>query len=413
MVALLNFLKNWYNRIMTEITRRDFLKLTGAAAGALALNRSGLAKAEAPGKKPEIAEQPLSRKEHFRPFNRGNAEWQYLEFQYTNAQGERVGITTSMSELTNPYTGEKTQNLLVMRHNLNTGETRKNVYDGTRSFNEATSTYGFTDSQNKQLAEFSYDEAGDRYLLKVDTGEFNSDEIDAEGLVIRPQGNLIPVSKDGNFTVASFDGGRVVTNYFADNVKIEKQNGDVVGYGRRDSENLELEGIPPSRLDIDHTWVHTTGLRSDGKRFYVTAWGSKTGGQFKFADVLVLDPITGNQESWSQFNEEDAGFEVSFIPSLAEQETPPGQSKKPEYQMAHGGRVIARSENGALFEFEVDGNPGQMIDGKGYLSMVEAHGRLVTGGSVLGQTINTGDSAIWETTDENYSTFIPLVLKNK
>lgn len=397
---------------MSEITRRDFLKLTGAAAGAFALNRLGLARAEAPGNKQETIETSLSRKEHFKPFNRGFLEWQYLEFQYSNDRGERVGTTISMSEFTDPKTGNKTHQLLTMVHNLETNETiGRTPHDGKLSFDEAASTYRFTDSQNKQLAEFSYDEVGDKYLLKVDTGEFNSDEIDAEDLVIRPQGNLIPVSKDGNFTVASFDGGRVVTNYFADHVRIEKQGGDVVGYGRRDSENLELEGTPPSRLDIDHTWVHTSGTRADGKRFYVTAWGSKTGGQFKFADVLVLDPTTGNQESWLQYNEEDAGFEVSFVPSLAEQETPPGQSKKPEYKMAHGGKVSARLGNEMLFEFDVDGNPGQIIDGKGFLSMVEAHGRLVTGGSVLGQTINSGNSAIWETTDERYSAFIPLVQK--
>ena len=214
---------------MSEITRRDFIKLMGTAAGAVVLNSFGLAKAEGQSNKIETAEQLLSRKEHFKPFNRGNAEWQYVEFQYSNAGNERIGITTSISELTNPHTGEKTQQLLVMRHNLNTGETKKNVYDGTRTFDEATSKYTFIDGENNQLAEFSYDENGDKYLLKIKTGEFDSDEIDSSGLVLRPQGNLIPVSKDGNFTVASFEGGKVVTNYFADHVRVEKQNGDIVG----------------------------------------------------------------------------------------------------------------------------------------------------------------------------------------
>ena len=395
---------------MSEISRREFLKLMGAAAGAAALNKLGLAKAEEQGKKTETAEQLPSRKEHFKPFNKGNAEWQYVEFQYSNTENERIGITTSISELTNPYTREKTQQLLVMRHNLNTGETIKNVYDGTRTFDEATSKYTFTDSENKKLTEFSYDESGDRYLLKVNTNEFNSEEIDTGGLVLRPQGNLIPVSKDGNFTVANFEGGRIITNYFADHIKVERQNGDIVGYGRRDSENLELEGSPPISLDVDHTWVHATGTRSDGKRFYVTAWGCKTGGQFKFADILIVDPITGNQESFVQFNEDDSGFNVNFVSSLKEQETPAGQSKKPEYQMAHGGKVIATAGNETLFEFEVDSNPGQIIDGKGFLSMVEAHGKVVAG-SVLGSGISSSDSAIWETTDEKYSTFLPVIQK--
>jgi hypothetical protein len=387
-------------------------RFSAAVAGAFVSNGVRFAKAGEQARKPEKTGQSLLRKEHFRPFNRGNVEWQYLEFQHSTPKNERLAITISMNELTNLYTGEKTQRLLVMHHNLNTGETRKKVYDGTRTFDEAASKYTFTDNQNSQLVEFSYDESGDRYLLKVNTGEFNSDEIDDGGLVLKPQGNLIPVSKDGNFTVAAYEVGRIITNYFADHIRVEKQNGEIIGYGRRDSENLEIEGSPPIKLDIDHTWVHATGVRADGKRFYVTVWGSKTGGQFKFADVLVIDPVTGNQESWVQLNEENTGFNVNFVSSLAEQETPPGQSKKPEYQMAHGGKVVATAENETLFELEVDGNPGQIIDGKGFLRMVEAHGRLVAG-SVQGLGIASGDSAIWETTDEKYSTFIPLILKSK
>ena len=395
---------------MSEITRRDFLKLAGAAIGAAALDRLGLARAEGPSGRPETAEQLPSRKEHFKPFNRGNAEWQYVEFQYSDTENERIGITTSISELTNPYTGDKTQQLLVMRHNLNTGETVKNVYNGTRTFDETTSKYTFTDNQNNQLADFSYDEGGDRYLLKIKTGEFDSGEIDSDGLVLKPQGSLIPVSKDGNFTVAAFDDGSVITNYFADHIRVEKPNGEIVGYGRRDSENLELVGFPSVSLDIDHTWIHASGLRTDGKRFFVTAWGSKTGGQFKFADVLIVDPVTGNQESFAQFNEEDTNFNVNFIPSLAEQEIPPGQTKKPEFQMAHGGKVIAQNGNETLFELEIDGNPGQIIDSKGFLSMVEAHGK-VTAGSVIGSAVSSSDSVIWETTDEKYSTFLPMIQK--
>ncbi len=391
-------------------SRRSLLKLAGATVAGLALDRLGMTRSPEPGKPQEARETLLSRREHFKPFNKGNAEWQYLEFQYTNPNGQRLGITISMSELTD-LSGNKTQQLLVMRHNLDTGETIKNPpYRGIRTFDEATSKYTFTDTNNTRLAEFSYDESGDRYLLRVNTGEFNSDEIDSAGVVLKPQGNLIPVSKDGNFTVAAFEGGRIVTNYFADHIRVEKQNGDIVGYGRRDSENLELEGSAPTKLDIDHTWVHTTGLRADGKRFFITAWASKTGGQFKFADVLVIDPVTGNQESWMQYNEEDLSFNVNFVPGLTEKETPSGQSEKPEYQMAHGGKVTAVSGNETLFDFEVDGNPGQIIDGKGFLSMVEAHGKIKRG-SVLGSNIVGSDSAIWETTDENYTAFVPIILR--
>src|SRR3989338_6074389 len=175
---------------MSEIPRRDFLKLAGAVIGTMALKKLGLAKAEGQ------AEQLLSRKEHFKPLNRGNAEWQYVEFQYSNARNERIGITTSISELTNPYTNEKTQQFLLMRHNLNTGETVKNVYDGIRAFDEAASKYTFTDSQNNQLAEFSYDQSGDKYLLRIKTGEFDSDGIDNGGLILNPRSEERRVGKE-------------------------------------------------------------------------------------------------------------------------------------------------------------------------------------------------------------------------
>ena len=78
--------------------------------------------------------------------------------------------------------------------------------------------------------------------------------------------------------------------------------------------------------------------------------------------------------------------------------------------MAHGGKVITTAGNETLFELEVDGNPGQIIDSKGFLSMVEAHGRVIAG-SVLGSAVTSSDSAIWETTDEKYSTFLPIIQK--
>jgi len=393
-----------------KISRRDFLKLSGRALGVLGLKALGVDRipfAEA-AKSPEM--QSLSRKEHFKPFNSGNAEWQYVEFQYKNDQREQIGITVSMSELTDPATGLKTQQLLVMRHNLNTKETQKNTYDGTRSFDESTSAYTFEDEGGNKLAELSYNEANDSYSMKIQTIEFNSDKIDDGGLVLNPQGNLIPVSKDGNFTVASFDGGRIDTNYFADHVRVERQNGDVVGYGRRDSENLELEGSAPLQLDIDHTWVHISGDLKDGKQVYITVWGSKTGGDYKFSDIMVVDPNTGGIEEMIQLNDEDGGFDLNFEPTLREQETPPDQTKKSKYQMAHGGKVLAKLNGNNLFELEIDGDPGQIIDGKGMLNMIEAHGRLISG-SVLGTPIASGNSAIWETTNEWYSSFLPLITK--
>ena len=76
--------------------------------------------------------------------------------------------------------------------------------------------------------------------------------------------------------------------------------------------------------------------------------------------------------------------------------------------MAHGGKVTATAGNESLFELEVDGDPGQIIDSKGFLSMVEAHGKVIAG-SVLGSAVTSCDSAIWETTDEQYSTFLQII----
>lgn len=394
-----------------KISRRSFLKLAAGTAASLAIPRlfPGLIPQE--NRSENSAEAQLLRKEHFKPFNRGNVEWQYVEFQYKDTQNQHIGITTSIGEITNPYNGQKMQSLLVVRHNLDTGETIKNIYSGARSFDEATSTYTFTNTAGKLLTRFSYEDTKDKYLFKVNTGEFNSDEIDSNGLILNPQGNLIPVSKDGNFPIASYNGGKIITNYYADHVRLEKQNGEIVGYGRRDSENLEVTGTMPSaNLDIDHTWVHASGERIDGKQFFITGWQSKTGGNFRFADILLIDPNTGKQENFTQLNEEDPDFNISFTPALTEQETPPNQTGQKKYQMAHGGKVVSSLKGQALFELNIDGNPGQIIDSKGFMSMIEAHGRL-TSGSVLGVAVKNSNSAIWETTEERYSTFLPLTVK--
>lgn len=108
-----------------RISRRDFLKLGGAGAVALAMSRLKIGRAEGRADATEVGAELLSRKEHFKPFNRGNAEWQYVEFQYDSNQGERNGITVSLSELTDPVTSNKTQQLLVMKHNVDRGYREK------------------------------------------------------------------------------------------------------------------------------------------------------------------------------------------------------------------------------------------------------------------------------------------------
>ncbi len=353
----------------------------------------------------ETEAQVLSRKEHFKPFNKGNAEWQYVEFQYTSSNNERVGITTSISELTNPATGEKTQQLLVMKHNLTTKTSESHTYSGTRTFDEATSTYAFTDKTGKQLANFGYNEAQDNYQLRMQTDQFNSGDIDPAGLILQPQGELLPVSKDGNFTVAAYEGGKVNTNYFADHIIVQKQNGEVIGYGRRDSENLEIAGAPPLGLDIDHTWVHASAQLEDGKLAFVTAWKSRSGGDFKFADVTIINPITGATERREQRNEDDQDFSLDFLPAATELEYIPGQNQKNAPKLAHGGKIAT-----SLFTFSIDGDAGQIIDGKGFTNMAEAHGSI-TEGSILGIPISASNSAIWETTDETFSSYLSLTTK--
>lgn len=400
------------------LNRRDFLKQLGRV-GATAIVSQIFPPPNASAEQQKQQSEPtweeekqaiLSRKEKFQPFNRGNAEWEYVTFQYDDVANQKIGVTLSMSELTDPSNGKKIHHLLVMKHYLATKTTESFTYNGTRSFSPTRSTYSFKDKSGSELASFSYHENDDNYKIQVRTTQFNSDSLDPDGLTLSPVGDLMAVSKDGNFPVAKYDGGKLVTNYYADHVEVRKQDGTTIGFGRRDSENLEIEGVMPSTvIDVDHTWVHTTVELANGNRAHITAWECKTGGDFKFADITIVNPTTRKVESFTSRNEEDADFTLDFIPSASESERIPSQSPTSREMMTHGGKVIAKSGSQILFEIDVDGNPGQFIDGKGILQMVEAHGTST--GSVFGVSINTSDSAIWETTNESHFLFLPLVLR--
>lgn len=65
------------------LTRRDFLKGAGATAGGYVW-RKIIPFAELVE---SLEIQSLSRKEHFKPFNRGYAEWQYVEFLISKSKG--------------------------------------------------------------------------------------------------------------------------------------------------------------------------------------------------------------------------------------------------------------------------------------------------------------------------------------
>ncbi|MBN1263005.1 MAG: hypothetical protein JW991_01470 [Candidatus Pacebacteria bacterium] len=383
-----------------KITRREFLFQAAGYAARKALGGNYNNGQENAANAETVS---LSREECFRPFGTGSAEWQYVQFQYANPGSEQIGVVVSIGELTDPETGIKNQQLLVMRHNLETGETERNAYRGFRTFDELSSTYTFKAHDGRQLAVFSYEASRDCYTLKVTTAEFDSDVLDKNGLVLKPEGDLIAVSKDGRFPIASYPEGQITTNYWADNIRVERTTGETVGYGRRDSENLEVEGLPPPGLDIDHTWVHVCGSLADGSRVFVTAWSSQTGGDHKFADITLVGADGHKLREMIQFNEDDPGFGLAFEPARQEQEAIPDQP----FQMAHGGTVAAEINGQSLFRLTIDGNPGQVIDARGMVNMVEAHGKLV-GGNVLGASV-TGLSAVWETTVEGYSTFLPTV----
>lgn len=59
----------------------------------------------------------------------------------------------------------------------------------------------------------------------------------------------------------------------------------------------------------------------------------------------------------------------------------------------------------------VDGNPGQVLDVKGF-RMTESHGRIVIDSSrILGQRVIESNSAIYESTTEILGVHLPLVVK--
>jgi hypothetical protein len=392
---------------MTEgISRREFLGLAALATVGAGLRRfPEKVEGETPTSvETQEKENEPTRKEKFAPLG-GNMEWQYLEFQYKDENNQRIGVTLSMSRLPDEEGNDKYQ-LLSSSHNLATGETNSHIHDGNLHFDGLNSKYTFTDDNGDTLAVYQYDENEDHYTLTTHTDQFDTNDIDPKGIVLKPQGQLIPVSGDAHFTVAAWLGGGIETEYWGDNVIIQKQDGSTVSHGRRDSQSLKLVGIPNFDLDMDHTWVHTCATLNDGTLAYITAWEGKTGGDFRFADVMILNP-NGGLVSFDQFNEKTPGFSLTFTSPTEETETVDGNI------LAHGGKIVADYNGQPLFNLSIDGNAGQILKDKiggliGF-SMVEAHGELKSG-TVNGIAVKESYSAIWETTDEEKKKiYLPMV----
>lgn len=408
-----------------DLSRREFLNIFGLAGAGFLLPswlkgqaKDGKTKSvDAVKKEEEVRVENLERKERFRPLE-GPVQWQYVSFDYEESPGKDVGITLSMTSIDDPIEGRRLKNrLLVMKHDFASGNTNQVVlgegggwsFDYEENDEEKFSAYTFKQGE-KERAKLVYKWEEDCYLLNIDTGVFNTHSIDNEGLKLVPQGDLNTESK-GRFTVVDYPGGEIDSNYYSDNLSVEKVSGEKIGAGVRDSQDLipVFDSVPVFPDDVDHTWVYSGGELEDGRRFFIKSWVGISGdNDFRF--VTISEEVEAGSGNFRvvQYNQEDAGFELEIASDTNDEEEVEVAGKKKRY--AHGGAVIAKYQGEKLFELDVNSKPDQVIeDDTGILGkMVEAHG--IVSGSFGGQNIRKSNIAMWETTDEElFKLFAPLV----
>lgn len=345
---------------------------------------------------------PKNREKAFMPFDEG-IEWQYFQFEV-----DKQAVFCSMVQINDPSTpSNNLYGLSIRSIDLDTNEVSKKTHPGTRTFDLETSTYTFNNNQNDILAQFTYNQNTNDYSVVIHTEQFDTDRIDPNGLTFSPMGPLIKESRStsGRFPIAQTPDGLIYTRYYSDNTEVLNSQGDVVGYGSRDSQVIEPPDFEPNIDDFDHHWIHTWIKLADERRVAIKAWESKTDNNFRFVTIAEETGDQTGEFNIRQFNEENTDLKLTFIPTETE-EVRSGESKK---SLSRSGRVVAQLGDKVRFDLTIETLPGQILEDETELlgPMVEAHGKVVSGSYNNEEVQNI--SAIWESTTEWYFQRLPIV----
>lgn len=350
-------------------------------------------------------------------------EWRYLAGRLTDATQD-FGFILSVSFIRLP--GSERQELLVQRQDFSgSGVFVGNTYSGTLSYNAATSTYTFLDETAVASVTWAWDETAQQYQITANTPELTLD-----GLVLQPQGTLIPEGGDGLINVGRAQGIPVISNYDADWVAIS-QNGLEKGVGR-----LDMQGLRPSflqkfdlsnqfngpdiqntnRRDVepsgyDHDWFAVAAELADGTAVWISTWRIEDDISGPYWTTTIA---TGSGQSWqiaTSLTEENSQTPLNVV-EQAYQPLPPSTGA----EHLRVGRVWRiQAPNNAL-DITVGVISGQLTISPrhagllGQAFMVEAVGTEASG-TVNGVPIVSTKLAVAESTHEFYLNYLPVMQK--
>jgi hypothetical protein len=339
-------------------------------------------------------------------------EWRYIAGRVVDGESD-FGFIAALSDAKYPT---RTQELLVERQDFAGARTFvTRPYSGALTYDSASATYSFLDTQSQASASWQWDSAAQVYRLSI-----SSPELSLQDVVLRPQGDLIPEGGDGTITIAPILGLPIGSDYYADWAAVEV-GGLARGVARIDLQGLYLASAQAAwptapaqaSADYDHHWFAIAG-QLDGAPAWVSAWRIE-GQDGPRWDVTIA---RGSGPTWqvaSTTEQSGAAFPLRIWP-VDWQPLPASAGLASAAQRAGSAWRLSAgvSQPGDLLDLEVAVPPGQFANSarlgliQGLEWVEEAVGTSAVG-SVLGKPLGGVVLAVAETTAEFYLQQLPLI----
>lgn len=388
------------------MNRRAFLSFAAKLAGSAAVPLAWPVQATA---------APIDRVSKWQPDLRPAlaVEWRYIAGRIADGDSD-FGFVATLSDAKYPT---HTQELLVERQDF-TGarEFVTRPYSGALTYDSASATYSFAETQGQASASWQWDAAAQVYRLSI-----ASPELSLQNVVLRPQGDLIPEGGDGTIAIAPILGLPIGSDYHADWAAVEV-GGVARGAARIDIQGLYLASAQAAaRLgtaaeaspDYDHHWFAVAG-QLDGAPVWVSAWRIEAPDGPRW-DVTVARGAGPTWQVASTTEQSGAAFPLRLWP-LEWQALPASAGPASAAQRTGSAWRLSAgvSQPGDLLDLEIAVLPGQfantarlgLIQGLDWVE--EAVGTSATG-SLLGRPLAGVTLAVAETTAEFYLQRLPLV----
>jgi hypothetical protein len=277
-------------------------------------------------------------------------EWRYLAGRIT-LDGQDFGFVVSIAKYEIPDSDPSPQ-LLVMRQGFGgAAEHASNNYLSTKNYANGTHTYNAT--SGAASAVWSFDSTAQTYQLNL-----SSPELSFADLILEPVGSLIPEGGDGEIITAAFGGVEIVSDYYADWVRILR-DGTLLGYGRLDMQTIKPRlSQEPGPRNFSHHWFAVAALVG-GEEVWITAWRLVSN-----TVSWVITIARGSGETWSveSITEGTAGVAFPLDVTILAYQPQPVEAGQPARRTGQRWRLRAgRAAQGDILDLEIGVAPGQFI----------------------------------------------------